>query len=143
MDQNDVILAAMAAGNRAEHTPVQIQKLLFLVDKRVAGDVGGPFFSFDPYHYGPYDPTIFDRLRILEAKGFVQIHRVRDRNWKSYSLTESGYRQGMTLLNALDAKVRDYLYRLSSYVRSKSFAELVSAVYDAYPDMKANSVFAG
>jgi uncharacterized protein len=143
MKQTDVVLAAMAAGTGAIHSPVQMQKLLFLIDKRISKSMGGAHFNFQPYHYGPYDPAIFSLLEVLEAKGLVTIHRQPDRRWKSYQLTSAGQATGDKLLNDLGVKIGDYVRSLSSYVRSRTFAELVSAIYDAYPDMKANSVFAG
>ncbi len=143
MKPNDLVLAAIAAGDGAIYTPVQIQKLLFLIDKRIPKAVGGPHFNFEPYHYGPFDRAVFDVLDQLEAKGLVEIERQSDRRWKTYRLTQAGKRQGGAMLNSLKQSIQDYIARLSSYVRSMSFAQLVSAIYYAYPDMKANSVFAG
>jgi hypothetical protein len=41
----------------------------------------------------------------------------------------------------MDEQARDYIDRESIFVRSLSFPELVAAIYKAYPEMRANSVF--
>jgi len=38
-------------------------------------------------------------------------------------------------------EAKDYIGRVSQFVRSLPFAELVSAIYTAYPEMRQNSVF--
>jgi len=56
MDRGDLVLAALAAGGvGASYSPVQVQKLLFLIDREAANLVDGPHFSFRPYDYGPFE----------------------------------------------------------------------------------------
>ena len=43
----------------------------------------------------------------------------------------------------IDEPVMSYIKEVSKFVRALSFADLVSAIYKAYPEMKANSVFTG
>jgi hypothetical protein len=45
MIRADLVLAVMSAGRRALHTPVQVQKLFFLIDRNIADQVGGPYRS--------------------------------------------------------------------------------------------------
>jgi hypothetical protein len=73
MTKDKVIIAAMAAGDLNSLTPVQIQKLLFLLDKRAAAKLGGPFFNFEPYHYGPFDREIYDQLDAFAQNGLIEI----------------------------------------------------------------------
>ena len=68
LGQTDIILAALAASRGAAHSPVQMQKLLFLLDKRLANELGGPHFNFIPHHYGPFDRTIYDLLEQLATQ---------------------------------------------------------------------------
>jgi uncharacterized protein len=143
MTREQLILAAMATADRPNHMPVQLQKLFFLIDRRMPKAVDGPHFDFQPYHYGPFDRAVFDVLEKLAAKGLVEVERQSDRRWKKYRLTEQGQERGAKILKTLQEPTRTYLERLSRYVRSMSFPELVSAIYDAYPEMKVNSVFAG
>src|SRR5438128_6573070 len=117
MTREELVLAALSAGQGAAHTPVQIQKLLFLIDRNIPGSVEGPHFRFEPYHYGPFDRTVYDELLKLSWKGYVDI--LRDR-WNSYRLTSEGQKEGERLLNALNAldpEAADYIKKISAFVR--------------------------
>ena len=140
MDKNEVVLAALAAGDGAEHSPVQVQKLLFLIDKAVGTILGGPFFSFTPYHYGPFDAEVYQTLERLELAGDAKVHWYGSR-YRTYRLSTTGQQKGADILSALDDSVSDYLRRLSRWVRSLTFQQLVSAIYEKYPEMRVNSVF--
>lgn len=141
MDRRDFVLSVLAASDGAEHTPVQVQKLFFLLDKRVAGQIGGPHFDFKAFDYGPFDPQVYKELEGLQSAGLVEIKRDPNTGWKTYLVTISGLRQGTEHLRKLAPEIIDYIRDLSKWVRSLSFAGLVSAIYRAYPEMKANSVF--
>lgn len=142
MNKRDLLLAALAAGAGDEHTPVQIQKLLFLVEKNVADDLGGAAFRFVPYDYGPFDSSVYDVLRSLESEGLAA-SAVAPRGWKKYKLTAQGQALGDALLRGLPQRAGGYIRTVSEFVRRLSFAQLVSSVYKSYPEMKANSVFKG
>ena len=139
MERSDLVLAVLAAGDGAAHTPVQVQKLLFLVDRRVASGLAGPFFDFQPYFYGPFDRQVYGVLEDLARQGKVEI--CLEGPLRAYRLTRAGQDAGIALLKTMDAKVAAYIRSLSAIVRKMTFGELVSAVYRAYPEMKENSVF--
>jgi hypothetical protein len=141
--QDEIVLAALAAGQGETHSPVQVQKLLFLVDKRLPTHTGGPHFDFEPYHYGPFDSAVFSVLDKLEKQGLVQIDREPDRRWRSYRLTPAGQTKGDEILRSLAEPVSGYIVKLSKFVRGQTFAQLVSAIYKAYPETRINSVFQG
>lgn len=141
MNKTDLLLAALAAGSGVEHTPVQIQKLLFLIDRNLRSEIGSSF-NFVPYDYGPFDSDVYDELRSLELKGCA-VSETTPRGWKKYKLTDAGQSRGDAVLAALSPRVRNYVNDVSQFVLSLSFADLVSAVYKAYPEMKINSVFRG
>jgi len=142
MDKSAIVLAALAPAEGAAFSPVQVQKLLFLIDKNIADKVGGPYFNFQPYDYGPFDASVYGVLNDLSSRELVQVLDVPGRKWKQYMLTESGQTEGMAQLNAInDVKIRRYIMEISTFVRKLSFPQLVSAIYKAYPDMKVNSVF--
>ena len=139
MNRRNLVLAALAPGGGARYTPVQVQKLLFLIDRRIPAAVNGPHFNFQPYHYGPYDRAVYGELNVLAAAGLVDIddrHSVR-----SFALTVAGQREGERLLNDLEPKARSFVVRISEFVRNASFSDLVSAIYREFPDMRVNSVF--
>jgi len=139
MTKRDVLLAAMAAGSREEFTPVQLQKLLFLIDKNVGPTLGGPFFDFQPYDYGPFDAAVYREADALVVGGFAAIED--DYNPRRYRLNQAGRAAGDAALQKMSEPTADYLRRLAPWVQSLSFSELVSSVYKAYPEMKVNSVF--
>jgi DNA-binding PadR family transcriptional regulator len=139
MDRRNIILTAFAPADGASFTPVQVQKLLFLIDKEIPKLVGGPYFDFQPYYYGPFDASLYDELSMLESEGYVEV--LPEQTWLSYRLTETGQKTGEELLNSLSPKAQEFIKTISAFVRSLSFSQLVSAIYKAYPEMKANSVF--
>ncbi len=141
MDRKEVILAAFAPAKGASHTPVQVQKLLFLIDREIPEWVDGPHFEFQPYHYGPFDSSIYNELLKLAIEGYVEIYP--EQTWSSYRLTDKGQKAGDELLNTLKSEAQKFIQAVSEFVRSLSFAQLVSAIYKAYPEMRANSVFQG
>ncbi|MDD5523530.1 MAG: hypothetical protein PHI84_22155 [Kiritimatiellae bacterium] len=140
MNEKSIVLAAMAPAKSALHTPVQVQKLLFLIDKEIPDLVEGPHFSFRPYDYGPFDSNVYDVLEQLQKQGLANIiiHK-----WRNYQLTENGQEEGTKILKNLDKTAQQYISEASLFVRRLSFNELVSAIYKAYPEMRANSVFQG
>lgn len=142
MQKSELLLAALAAGEGKQHTPVQVQKLLFLIQKQLAAEIGGEIFNFAPYDYGPFDSSVYEELRKLEADGLV-VGEPTNRGWKKYRLTEAGQAQGVVALTGLQPRISAYIGEVSKFVLSLGFADLVSAVYKAYPEMKVNSVFRG
>lgn len=139
MERADLVLAVLAAGEGAPHTPVQVQKLFFLVDRRLGKRISGPHFDFQPYFYGPFDRQVYAELERLAEKGLIEIRSEGSK--RSYELTGQGQEKGRELLSSLDSAISSFIRNLSSAVREMSFGELVSAVYRAYPEMKKNSVF--
>jgi hypothetical protein len=136
-----IMLAALAAESGSVFAPVQVQKLFFLLDQNIAADLGGRQFSFEPYDYGPYDRAVYSELEALARRGLVSIEATAEAGRRKFSLTAPGYQAGQQALKQLSSRAQDYLPRVSSWVRSLSFAELVGAIYKQYPDMKVNSVF--
>ena len=141
MEQREIVLGALASSLGAEFTPVQVQKLFFLLNKNISTHIGGPVFAFTPYDYGPFDQNVYHTLNQLALEGLVEIIDVPGRQWKKYSLTEAGVEEGRRYLQTLPQIVQDYIRQVSDYVRSLTFMQLVSAIYKNYPEMKVNSVF--
>ena len=136
------MLAAMSSAGSDSFSPVQVQKLFFLLDKNVAKQTGGPHFAFQPYDYGPFDKDVYGELDQLEEKGLVETIASGGNGGRTYRLTNDGYRVGNEAFDGLGEPIQDYIGKTVHFVRTLSFAELVSAIYQAYPEMKKNSVFA-
>ena len=143
MEKKEITLAVLAAAEGAIHTPIQIQKLLFLIDKKIPNLINGPYFIFKPYSYGPFDVDIYNLLEELAQEEDVEIISNPNLRWAKYRLTINGQKKGEKILNTLNKKAIEYIKILSLFVRSLSFAELVSTIYKEFPEMKKNSIFEG
>ncbi len=139
MTRPDLMLATLSVANGGLYTPVQVQKLFFLMDREIPTLINGPRFHFEPYNYGPFDQAVYRELDKLHLCDMVQM--VPQGSWSSYRLTKQGQDRGEECLKQLDPKAISYIRTASEFVRRLSFTELVSAIYKAYPQMRENSVF--
>ena len=140
MDRKAFVLMALASGGQKIYSPVQVQKLLFLLDDNIPDVVGGPHFDFQPYDYGPFDKDVYNFLERLEEEDLVSILPT-ERGWNNYTLTPTGLMEGRKNFDNMGAKTRQYAEKLAHFVTTVSFSQLVSAIYAHYPKMKVNSVF--
>jgi len=138
-----VVLGALAARPGSKFAPVQAQKLFFLIDENIANQIGGRQFSFEAYDYGPFDKEVYHELEALKQAELVEIQNPHLRGERRYTLTPEGQAVGQAFAETLAPNMRDYIGRISEWVRSLTFAELVGSIYKAYPEMKANSIFKG
>ncbi len=117
--------------------------MVFLLDREIAKYLGGPHFDFQPYDYGPFDKGVYDVIEELSKGGLVEVGTEPGLRWRRYRLTEAGQQEGSKILAQLDRRASDYIKKVSKFIRSLSFEDLISAIYKAYPEMKVNSVFRG
>ena len=141
MSKEEFILLTMSVSSDSSFTPVQVQKLFFLLDRTIPDHIGGPYFDFKPYDYGPFDEQVYSELEQLKAYELVEISTLNDSGLRTYRLTKKGVEKGKELLEQLSEPIQRYINEVISFVCSLSFAELVSAIYQAYPEMRENSVF--
>ena len=141
MNRRDLVLAAMASGGFEQFSPVQVQKMFFLLDRNIAAQIEAPHFDFAAYDYGPFDANVYQEIEILSHEGLTTVNGAGSS--RRYALTENGYSEGRCILKTLPEVVQKYMADVSKFVRSLSFPALVSAIYEAYPEMRANSVFRG
>lgn len=135
-------MATLAAGGRGvTFPPAQVQKLFFLIDREIPDAVNGPHFHFVPYDYGPFDKALYDTLDELEADGKVAV--INSGKYRRYGLTESGWACGEQRLENLRPEAKKFIEDAARWVNALSFAQLVSAIYKRYPEMKERSVFQG
>ncbi|MGA9391126.1 MAG: hypothetical protein WBV69_11830 [Candidatus Sulfotelmatobacter sp.] len=139
MTREEFVLAAMTPGGGYRYSPVQVQKLLFLLERQIPGAFNGPHFHFQPYHYGPFDSAVYQQLEQSAARGLVLIDH--SSSPRSFILTTDGAAIGNRALDALPPPIREFVARTCDFVRTQSFSSLVSSIYKAFPEMRANSVF--
>ena len=141
LNRRQIVSAGLAAaGQNATFTPVQVQKLFFLIDREGPHLVNGPHFAFRPYDYGPFDSDVYSTLDSLEREGLVAVVAGR---YRLYMLTPSGFAEGQRILGALPSETRDFIRKTVRWVCGLSFQQLVAAIYRRYPEMRANSIFQG
>ncbi len=141
MKKVNFILATLSVAGFKSFTPVQVQKLLFLLDDKISSSVGGPLFDFVPYDYGPFDKKIYRIMDSLCQEGYVKIH---GRSWhtrRTYQLTNKGLETGRSHFEELPNKSKEHSQQLVQWLLQLSFSQLMSFIYENYPDMRVNSVF--
>ena len=121
---------------------MQVQKILFLIDQNISAAIGGKQFDFTAYDYGPFDKSIYKDLLDLNKLGLVEIENANNQGLvRKYSLTAQGLKMGQEKLSTLPANVQAYVNQVVVWAKSLSFSQLVGAIYNAYPDMRVNSIF--
>ena len=144
MNRRDLLLAVLAASEGRPYTPVQIQKALFLISQNAGHVVDeGDGFNFRPYDYGPFDSAVYVESERLMAAGEAKIIPSGFGSWNMYAASDAGVVRGRQLLNRLPSETRDYILGVCEWVRRLSFNSLVKSIYDAYPEMRARSIFRG
>jgi hypothetical protein len=144
MNRRDLVLAVLAASGGRPYTPVQIQKALFLISRNTGHVIDeGEGFNFQPYDYGPFDKAVYTEAEGLMADGRAEIAPSGFGSWSTYAASDVGVVRGRQLLNDLRPETRDYILGVCEWVRRLSFNSLVKSIYDAYPEMRARSIFRG
>src|SRR3546814_6919621 len=104
--------------------------------------MGGCQCSCVPYDYGPFVISVYRELEALEQRGLVRIAYLGPASsHRRYSLTTRGQEEGQRALSDLASDARDYMNEVSRWIRGLSFAQLVGAIYKAYPRMRENRIF--
>lgn len=142
MNREDWTLLALSAAQGEPLTPVQLQKSLFLLGMRSPEPLPADFYDFEPYNYGPFDIRIYKDAEELERRGFVRIDReAPGRTWALYQATAAGLDEATRIRASAPQRALKYLDEVVAWTRKLTFRQLVSAVYDAYPEQRVNSIF--
>lgn len=126
-----------AGGSGARFFPVQLQNLLFLIDREIPELVHGPHFRFIPYAYGPLDKGLYVELGRLTRMGKINADN-QDR-YPQYFLNDTGTSAGTHALAGLSEPAPRYMQEAAAWVRSLTFKQLVIAIYAHFPDMAVNN----
>lgn len=139
----DWVLLAIDASPRKSLSPVQLQKALFLFSRNLDDSQRQTdgFYDFEPYDYGPFDRAVYDDAENLEVNGDIVIDSPSSTGRRRYTATPGGSQRAARIRESLGAEVQEYLDRAVGWVTSLSFNGLVKAIYNEYPEMRANSVF--
>lgn len=131
--KEEIILNVLSLVPDNSFSPVQIQKLFFLLEKRLQLNC----FNFIPYHYGPYDRSLTDALTALAVfSGKIEIKNID--GVKHYQISSSSYND---ISNFFDDSKRKFIREMVSFIKKLSFKQLCMAIYKEFPEMAQNSVF--
>jgi uncharacterized protein len=139
--RNSVLLLALAAAPARSLTPVQIQKVAFLVAKEAKKFAPKPFYKFEPYDYGPFSSDVYSDLRDLEQQGLISVERPPSVRVRRYQLTPDGLERAQAIEDGLPDQLTNFVTKATEWVSRLSFPALVRAIYARYPAYKKNSVF--
>lgn len=123
-------------------SPIQLQKTLFLIGRNLPDEVGDDYYEFVPYNYGPFDARVYSDAQYFVNSGLVQVIQVAGKAWSFYTITPNGHNMAQHIRETeASERALSYLTKVVKWVQSLSFAQLLAAIYKAYPEYKAKSVF--
>ena len=141
--KRDWTLLAICAADGQALSPVQLQKVLFLLGQKLPKEVGGDFYSFKPYDYGPFDASIYTDADLLAKDGLVAIQTYPGQRWVEYAATTAGMERAEGLKKLANQAATRYLQEVVKWARGLTFQQLVRAIYAEYPKFAVRSVFKG
>ncbi|MDO9455264.1 hypothetical protein [Nocardioides sp.] len=143
-DQESLLLLLVHEGARTgvEEFPldrVRVQKAGFLLSMR------GPArwrqtFNYRPYDWGPYSDDLAFQVRHLEAEKLIRVSPTGGR-YAAHVATKVGELIADMLWMELSPVDRAFVQQVRSYVTTRSFRQLLTEVYAAYPDYATHSKF--
>lgn len=139
IDRRSWALLAIASAEGKPLSPVQLQKSLFLFGRN-APEVPANFYEFEPYHYGPFSKQVYSDTQELARLGHVEFVQGRG-GWAEYRATPAGLRAADVAAQQAPPRAVEYLRSVVAWTRTLSFRDLVSSIYQAYPEQRAKSVF--
>jgi len=112
---------------------------MFLLKMEAADYVGGTFYDFKPYNYGPFCSTIYQDVDYLVLLGLVR--EQQSGSYKVYVTTPAGRDKADNNIRKLTKKPKEYLSDLVDWVSSVDFGQLLRSIYAKYPKFAKKSLF--
>ena len=147
VDRVDWLVLFLAAEARCPVAPVRVQKGLFLLAKSTLLP-RSERYGFEPYNYGPMSRELYRDVRRLCSDGLAEIQprlgAPDGRTWRAVALTAAGRRHAAKLRVRARSQHLEALREVASIratVDELTFTELLTLVYDRYPEYAARSVF--
>lgn len=139
------MLYAPAGGKKA--APIvgttRLMKACFLAHKKLQEQEGlETDFSFKADDYGPLDEDVYTAIEELQRRGLVQERESRRYKGTEYSLTPEGRSEAEELYQELSGSERELLSWLKQKHVLKPLSQLLSFVYNRYPNYAENSKIA-
>jgi uncharacterized protein YwgA len=132
MNKEDFILKILSLTPDVSFSPIQIQKLFFLLEKRIGNDA--KYFKFIPYHYGPYDEDLSSLIHDLEKREQITSSTID-------GIKHYGINNPVDIKNFLDDRKKTFISQeLIPFIKSKKILDLCYSIYKEFPDMAKRSV---
>jgi len=142
LERSDWIIIVTGQAGGAPLTPVQLQKSLFVIRELVPSvQEAQDFYAFEPYNYGPFCADIYRDAEDLQSRGYIAITLSSAGGWREYSATAEGQSRARELQAELPKEDGAYIEEIVRWIRGLSFPQLLRAIYQNWPDYKANSIF--
>lgn len=141
--RRDWTLLVVAAAGGESLSPIQLQKVLFLLERESGIDLGPGYYEFRPHNFGPYDPAVTKDADVLDQRGLVSAQMPPFGSWSEYRITDAGAERARSLTEELSESDWDAIVKIVDWTRRQSFDELCQAIYAKYPDMRAKSIYKG
>lgn len=136
----DLLLKIIATANGKRLTPVQLQKVAFLLGEKRRVAMPEDYFSFRKYDYGPFSAEVYADAEQLERDGLIAISINPRGGWREYSATAEGIEADF---ENIPEGVASFIDDTVQWAMQLSFQQLVRAVYEEFPQYRENSVFQG
>ena len=143
MERQDWMLLAISFAGGRGFSPVQLQKTMFLLGKKLSDFVGEGFYTFVAHSYGPFSKDVYYDAEELERQGLLTIAKPPGQTFAEYSPTAQGAVRAQQLAEQLDPNAVERVRTLVAWVCSQSFTRLLRSIYTQFPEFRANSVFQG
>lgn len=122
----------------------RIMKAAFILHRKLEEHFGlETGFDFRPDKYGPLDPEVYSALTYLENEGLITITESDDHDdtydLVKYALTEDGGRKAEELYYDIPEEQRELVDWVKGEHAMKKLGELLTYVYDEYPEMTTKS----
>lgn len=134
-----LLLALMnSEGNVSEAQPIdgsiRLMKEVFLAQREANVEI----FNFVPYKLGPCSFAVYDEVEELEEMGLVSVEEDQ-REDDVYKLTPEGKQKAESAEEELERDLVTALRNNKKMLEKMNFGNIISYVYDKYPDMAKNS----
>ncbi len=140
MKRTDLLLKIITAANGKRLTPVQLQKVAFLLGEEFREAMPENYYSFRKYDYGPFSAEVYADAEKLERNGLIAISINSRGGWREYSTTVDGIEAD---LDCVPEAVASFIKETVHWAMQLSFQQLVREVYKRFPQYRENSVFNG
>ena len=136
----DLLLKIIAAADGKRLTPVQLQKVAFLLGEGCRDEMPDDYYSFRKYDYGPFSAAVYADAEKLERDGLIAISINSRGGWREYAATAAGIEADF---EDIPDVVSTYIEETVKWAMQLSFQQLVREVYKRFPQYRENSVFNG